>query len=170
VKPSAFRYVAARDLEHTMKHSIILTIVALSMYQPASASQPSSKPLILFTCSVGNKTVSVTTVGDQLTYHYGTQAKEEMSITGTAKSGNIFWLTQRFAGIENQMRFKSGDFSYIVYDSEGNGNVGAAATSGLVVMKGTKTIADKSCAKYTEFSASYDFNTLPEDTDAYSAM
>jgi hypothetical protein len=153
-----------------MKHAIILTIAALSLYQPASASQPSSKPLTLFTCSVGNKTVSVTAVGGQLTYHYGTHVKEEMSITGTAKSGNIFWLTQRYAGMEYQMRFKNGDFSYIVYNSEGNGNVGAAATSGLVVMKGTKTIADKSCTRYSEFSASYDFDTLPEDTDAYSAM
>jgi hypothetical protein len=68
------------------------------------------------------------------------------------------------------LRFTNGEFSYIVYDSEGNGRVGAAATSGLVIMQGTKQISDRSCARFTEFSISLNSLGIPEDTDAFSAL
>ena len=153
-----------------MKLGIAIGLATLLINVPASADQLAGSPVKIFSCSVGNKTVSVTAVGKQLIYHYGTPIKEEMSIIGGAGTGNTFWMTQRYAGIEHQLRFKNGQYSYIVYNMEGNGNTGVAGVSGLVVMQGTKTIADKSCSKYTEFSTSYNFDDLPEDTDAYSAM
>jgi hypothetical protein len=79
-------------------------------------------------------------------------------------------MTQRFAGMEYQLRFKNGEYSYILYNSEGNGRVGAAATSGLVIMRGTKQISDRPCSRYTEFAVSVDSLGVLEDTDAYSAM
>jgi hypothetical protein len=79
-------------------------------------------------------------------------------------------MSQRFAGLEYQIRFRNGEYSYIVYDNEGNNRVGATATSGLVIMRGTKQISERSCARFSEFSVSLDSLEIPEDTEAYSAM
>ncbi len=111
------------------------------------------------------------TRGDEgLTYHYGTGGKDEMSIVGSPALGNVFQMTQRFAGMEYQLRFKNGDYSYIVFTSEGNGRVGAAATSGLVILQGTRQIANRPCGRYTEFAVPLDSLGIPEDTEAYSAL
>jgi hypothetical protein len=124
----------------------------------------------LFTCRIGAHTVSVSDDGGQLAYRYGTAGKTEMSIVGTAKSGDVLQLEQRFAGMEHQLRFKTGGFSYIVYSSEGNGRTGASATSGLVVMQGAKRLSDKSCSPYAELTLPPDSEAIPQDSDAYSAM
>lgn len=136
----------------------------------ASAAPVAAAPARVFSCAIGGKTVAVTMAGDRLTYGYGTPAKPEMTISGDPNSGNIFWLTQRFAGIERQLRFQRGEYSYIVYSVAGNAAAGAAAISGLVVMQGLKTISDKSCAKHAAFSTAYDWEALPSDTEDYSIM
>ena len=74
---------------------------------------------------------SVTRSGDQITYHDGIAHADEITIVGTANSGNIFQMAQRYAGMEYQLRFANGDFSYTVYASEGNPQVGAHAISGI---------------------------------------
>lgn len=108
--------------------------------------------------------------GGRLTYHYGMANKDELTIVGIPASGNIFQMSQRFAGMEYQLRFRNGEFNYIVYSSEGNGRVGAAASSGLVVMRGTKVISDRSCSRYADLTMPDDALAVPEDTDLYSAM
>ena len=114
--------------------------------------------------------MSVTRADGRLTYHYGTGIDDEMSIVGIPASGNVFQMAQRFAGMEYQLRFRNGEYSYIVYDSEGSSRVGAAATSGLVIMQGTKQISERSCARFTEFAVPLDSLGIPEDIDAYSAL
>ena len=79
-------------------------------------------------------------------------------------------MAQRYAGMQHQLRFANGGTSYIVFASEGNAHVGADSSSGLVVMRGTDRIMDKPCARYSEFSADFDYSTLPEDSETYSAM
>ncbi len=153
-----------------MKTMIVPGLVALIALGPASAVHAEGTSTMVFTCSIGKKTVSVTHADGRLTYHYGTGGNDEMSIVGIPASGNVFKMSQRFAGMEYQLRFKNGDYSYIVYDSEGNGRVGAAATSGLVIMQGTKQIAERPCARFTEFAVPLDSLEVPEDTDAYSAL
>jgi len=153
-----------------MKSMIVPGLVALIALGLTSAVQAEGNSTTIFKCSIGKKTVSVTRADGRLTYHYGTGTRDEMSIVGIPTSGNVLKMTQRFAGMEYQLRFKNGEYSYIVYDSEGNGRVGATASSGLVVMQGTKQISDRSCTRYTEFSVSVHSLELPEDTDAYSAM
>ena len=153
-----------------MKAMILPGLVALMALGPASTIHAEGTSTTVFICSIGKKMVSVTRADGRLTYHYGTGNKDEMSIVGIPSSGNVFQMTQRFAGMEYQLRFKNGEYSYIVYDSEGNGRVGAAATSGLVVMQGTKQISDRSCSRFAEFAVSLDSLGIPEDTDAYSAM
>ncbi len=93
-----------------------------------------------------------------------------MPIVGIPTSGNVLQMTQRFAGMEYQLRFKDGEYSYIVYSSEGSGRVGAAASSGLVIMQGTKQVSDRPCGRSAEFAVSLDSLGIPEDTDSYSAM
>ena len=150
-----------------MRSTIIFTAAVLLVFGSGASAEAAGA---IFTCRIGAKTVSVTDAGGRLAYQYGTASKAELSIIGTAKSGNVFQLEQRFAGMEYQLRFRNGDFSYIVYSSEGNGRVGAAATSGLVVMRGAKTISDKSCAPYAELTLPPPSEGIPQDTAAYSAM
>ena len=151
--------------------TLAITMLLLLVPAPSSAAGSSAgMPKPIFSCGIGTKRVSVNLVGTQLVYHYGTQQKEEMSIIGDRQSGNVFWLTQRMAGVEYQLRFKSGTYSYIVYTVEGNAMSGARPAAGLVVMQGTKTISDKKCAKYAEFQPNFDFSSLPEDSPEYSAM
>jgi hypothetical protein len=153
-----------------MKAVIVPGLVALIALGPASTVHAEGGSTTVFTCSIGKKTVSVTRADSRLTYHYGTKDNDEMSIVGIPASGNVFQMAQRYAGMEYQLRFRNGDYSYIVYDNEGNNRVGAAATSGLVIMKGTKQISYRSCARFTEFTVPLDSLGIPEDTDAYSAM
>jgi hypothetical protein len=153
-----------------MKAMIVPGLVALIALGPASTVHAEGSSTTVFTCSIGKKTVSVTRADSRLTYHYGTKNNDEMSIVGIPASGNVFQMAQRYAGMEYQLRFRNGDYSYIVYDNEGNNRVGAAATSGLVIMKGTKQISYRSCARFTEFTVPLDSLGIPEDTDAYSAM
>lgn len=164
----------------SLKLLILPLAVALTACSPSSAKPPAelaaaapaktAAPVNLFSCTVGAKTATVTAEGDQLTYSYGPAIKPEMTISGDAQSGNIFRMVQRFAGIEQQLRFQRGDYSYVVYSVAGNETSGSAAISGLVVMKADKVISDKNCASQAEFSTDYDWDSLPEDTEAFSIM
>jgi hypothetical protein len=153
-----------------MKSRVMLGLAALVLLGECHAAPAQEMSAKVFTCSIGKKTVSVTAAGGKLIYHYGIAGKDELTITGDSASGNVFRLAQRYAGMEYQLRFKNGEFSYIVYSAEGNARVGASATSGLVVMQGTKTISDSSCKPYAELVMPADADTIPEDTEAYSAM
>ncbi len=153
-----------------MTSMIVPGLVALIALGAASTGHADGKSTTVFTCSIGKKTVSVTGDHGRLTYQYGTGIHDEMSIVGTPASANVFQLTQRFAGMAYQLRFKNGAYSYIVYTSEGSGRVGAAARSGLVILQGTTQISDRPCARYTEFAVPLDTLEIPQDTDAYSAM
>jgi hypothetical protein len=151
-----------------MKTMMARGLIALLALGPASVAYAQSTPATIFACKIGKKTVSVTQAAGRLTYHFGTGKKDEMAIVGTP--GNVFQMSQRYAGMEYQVRFKNGDFNYIVFNSEGNGNLGVPGSSGLVVMQGTKTISDRFCTRYTEFTVSIDSLGIAEDTDNYSAM
>jgi hypothetical protein len=152
----------------TMKRLFSLIIVTAFIASAAPLAAQAA-PVDIFSCSLGHKSVSVTATGQTLNYTYGAPGKPEMTLTGDPKSGNVYYMTQRPAGIEHQLRFLNGTTSYTVFNMEGN-NAGAMASSGLVVMQGTKTLATLSCVRYTEFGVAYDYSILPVDTDAYSAM
>ena len=125
---------------------------------------------MVFDCRIGAKSVSVSGTENRLIYRFGTRGKAEMSIIGTPAAKNVFKMTQRFAGMEYQLRFTRGDTSYIVYSSEGNSRTDAAATSGLVVMRGNRRIADRSCAPFAAVSLPDRSRAIPEDDAAHSAM
>jgi hypothetical protein len=149
---------------------ILPALSALIALGPAAPVHAEGKPKTIFTCSIGKKTASVTLTDGRLTYHFGTGPHDELTIVGIPASGNVFQRTQRFAGMEYQLRFKTDDYSYILYASEGSAEVGAASISGLVILQGTDRIADRSCTRFTEFSVPLDGLGIPEDTEDYSAM
>jgi hypothetical protein len=152
-----------------MKRLMRLGLLALAPASLSGTAQAESAPKVLFTCMIGTKTASVAAVGKNLIYRYGTAKKDEMTIVGSAAAKNVFQMAQRYAGMEYQLRFTNAGVSYIVYSAEGNPQVGAAAISGLMVIRGTKTIADKSCAQWSELTLPDDL-AIPQDTAAYSAM
>jgi hypothetical protein len=153
-----------------MKLLVTLGLAVLIPFGSSLAAAADATSAKAFACSIGAKQVSVTTENGRLVYRYGTANKVEMSIVGVPASGNIHQMTQHFAGMEYQLRFSNGEYSYIVYDSEGNGRSGAAAASGLVVMRGTKLISARQCSRFTELAMPPDALAIPQDTDTYSAM
>ena len=137
----------------------------------AAIGQAPAKPSPEFTCSIGSKRVSVTKSGNRFVYRFGTAAGNEISIEGVPAEGNVLRLSQSFDGEENQIRFKQGEFSYIVFSTSGNPSVGARAIAGLVVKRGTSVISDKTCSQFTDrIFADEDYWALPEDDAAFSAM
>ena len=79
-----------------MKPIAMPGLLSLALLIPGPMARADDVPTTLFKCAIGKKTVSVTRTGDQITYHYGTGGKDEMSIVGTP--GNIFQMSQRYAG------------------------------------------------------------------------
>ena len=71
--------------------------------------------------------------------------------------------------MEEQLRFTSEGFNYIVYSMNANEEKGTNAISGLLVLKGNKRLSDVPCRPHSEFSG-FDTDAIPEDSDAYSAM
>lgn len=137
----------------------------------SNASAAANAGTTLFECVLADgKRVRVAAEGDRLTYTYGLNGDVEMMLPASASQNNLFYMSQRFAGMQYQLRFANGDTSYIVFSAEGNSNTGAQASSGLVVMRGTRTVDNHACRQHAEFSADFDYSTLPQDTEAYSAM
>lgn len=125
----------------------------------------------VFSCSLGQKHVSVHAVGDELVYRFGTNKKIELTVFGSVARRNVFFRTDRFANIENQLRFINGRFSYVVFSVGGNPLTGAHPVSGLTVMNGTKAVSELTCRKFTELdSSSFKYSQFPTDSEKYSAM
>lgn len=142
---------------------------AVCIWAPVSA-QPLKRRQPVFACSLGRKSVSVTRLGEKLTYTFGTSNHTEISITGSALQGNLYHWSGLYAGPEQQLRFVNGQYSYIVYNMAGNSNTDTMAISGLSVIKGDNLILDVSCKHYASFGGGIDVMRLPEDADRYSAM
>lgn len=145
---------------------------AAAMACPASPawSQPAHAPQRVFACSLGRKSVSVTAAANRLTYRFGAPGHPELSIAASPGQGNVHKWSGRYAGMEHQLRFTRGEYNYTVYSVNGNSVAGASAASGLVVTRGTRTIADMSCARAVELYLPDAYGWPPEDTAEHSAM
>lgn len=156
-----------------MKRVAMILAVAIGVALPLpAAAQSGDGQRTVFECILRNgKTVRVTSQGGNVFYNYGRRDRPELSLRGSPRSGNVYFMRQRYAGPQMQLRFTNGEYSYIVHAMEGNAHRDANAVSGLVVMRGTRTIADHSCRRYTDFKDSFDLlDSLPEDSEAYTAM
>ena len=145
-------------------------MAATACIAPLAGVQSAEVPQRVFACSLGRKSVSVTSTGDHLTYSFGTPRKTEISITARPGQGNVLHWENRYASTEYQLRFVSGNYGYIVYSMGANDMTGSAAVSGLVVVEGKKSVADMSCNRFSELDLASRYNWLREDTEEYSAM
>ncbi|WP_419807303.1 hypothetical protein [Sphingomonas sp.] len=125
----------------------------------------------VFKCSLGAKQVEVTAAGDQLVYRFGTKSRAELTIAGSVARRNLFYRSARFAGIEHQLRFTNGRFSYVVFSLAGNPGVGARGVSGLTVFDGQRTVSEFTCRRWTELNPSaFESWPIAEDGEDWSAI
>lgn len=152
---------------------LLVLFVVLTMGSISSAE--AANPVTIFDCHLpGGKIVTVTESSDNtFTYRHGTKHSTDMMISGTPTSGNLFYWFGRYAGLEFQLRFTKGDYSYIVYSLGPNPNVGASGSSGVEVFKGTKDISDPTgrndtCTPFADLDGMTD--DLPVDNDSWDAI
>jgi hypothetical protein len=156
-----------------MNKLVIACAAAAAFCLPGAAMAQSGSGLeTVFQCALANgKTVRVTTQGGNLFYTYGRGNRAELSLRGSARSGNVHYMQQRYASIQSQMRFTNGGYHYIVHSMGPSVVADSSGISGLVVMRGNRRIADHSCRRFTEFEGGFDIRQLlPEDSEAYSVM
>lgn len=147
-----------------------MTAAVLEYVTGPADARPTGVPTSVFACSLGRKSVSVTAVGDQLIYRFGTPSQTEISIIGRVDRKNVLYRADRYSSMEYQLRFLSGPYSYIVYSMGGNASTGTSSVSGLLVMKGNTRISDMSCTHFANLRNDLLPSSLPEDTEQYSAM
>lgn len=156
-----------------MKVLMLAAVAAVALAAPTAAmAQSGGGSETVFQCTLRNgKTVRVTAQGGTLVYEYGRGRRTELSLRGSAGSGNIFYLTQRYASIQSQLRFANGEYSYIVHSMGASVIADSRGISGLVVMRGNRRIADHGCRHQTEFTGGFELlQGLPEDRESYSVM
>lgn len=125
----------------------------------------------LFSCTLDNgKTVSVTSRRGDFIYRYGTPRGAELTLRASPRSRTAFFLQQRYYAIATQVRFTSGDLSYIVHEIPSSTIADAQGTSGVTVLRGRRVIADHICRRLAEFRDWDAIRRLPEDTDDWDAM
>lgn len=140
----------------------------------AGPVQSGPAPRTIFSCILdNNRTVRVTAAGRRLTYSYGMPRRAELTIVGSARAGNVYWMTQRYAGLQYQLRFARGAYSYVLFSMDANAMSQSSDVSGLVVMRRTARVSHGSCKKHERFRWSSSRGLpvgLPEDDEAFSAM
>ncbi|OAT45171.1 hypothetical protein [Proteus hauseri] len=98
-----------------------------------------------YSCQLENgKYVSVfAEQGKPPIYRYGTLAKTEITLPVPQKqNNNVFYGHQMFvAGASTYVRFKNGNYSYVVYDGEGRGWY----FNGVIIYKDNNIISKKEC-------------------------
>jgi hypothetical protein len=151
-----------------MRRAVLLAaFIAAGPAGNAASAQSAGRPLSVFSCSLGAKRVSVTAVGNQLIYSFGAVGRPEIQIVGSAANGNLFWqsdLFSRYAAYD-QIRFTSGQFSYVVYDLIPTADGSGPAAAGLLVWRGRTKVAEFSCRERATVNARLvERMRLPDDS------
>jgi hypothetical protein len=137
----------------------MLTLAAALLLAPPATDT-------LLSCSTGAKRIEVTSDGTNLTYRFGKPGKPELTLTGNAKSGTVFYHRTLYARGEDQtLRFVSGDYSYVVFASYYAPDGGGAEISraGVVILEGEREIGRAICKPDGDMREWPIFETLPKD-------
>jgi hypothetical protein len=132
-----------------------------------ASAQPTGPASTLFACALpGGKTVRVTARGDRITYRFGTPRRPELTIVGSAADGNLFATTRLHGGPTyfTQLRFVSGEYSYVVHSIPRSRILDNRAYSGVMVFRNGRRIADHPCRRWTALSFA-DITEMPEDRE-----
>lgn len=139
---------------------------AVSRTPSHPVAQPAGHGRTIFSCRLRDgKIVTVAGGGGRFVYRYGNARRPELAIVGTVADRNLFKMVAVHGGDwDIQLRFVSGDYSYIVHSFPRNEIVDNVATSGLVVFRAGKRILDRSCSRWAEiaFENSDDMFALPD--------
>jgi hypothetical protein len=146
-----------------------MTLILLAAALLSSA--PAARPETIFACKLGARSATVSLNGKRFTYRYGTVKKAELTVTGTATSGNLHGYSGRYASILSQLRFNVGDVSYVLYTMDASRAADSSAVSGLTVVRGGKVLSDRPCKPFATFRGGFAATSeLPQDDDKWSAM
>ena len=134
--------------------------------QPEAAVQRAAGGHAVFSCRLpGGKIATVTQDGEQFLYRYGTAGEAELTIEGTAANGRIFKQAALHGGTYDiQLRFVSGEYSYILHSFPRSDIVDNVPRSGLMVFRGGTKIMDRNCSPWAAISFEHpeDLYALPD--------
>lgn len=134
--------------------------------QSGAAVQRAAGGHTVFSCRLPRgKIVTVTQDGGQFLYRYGTAGRPELTIEGTTANGRIFKQAAVHGGsYDIQLRFVSGEYSYIVHSFPRSDIVDNVPTSGLIVFRGGRKIMDRNCSPWAaiSFEDFEDLHALPD--------
>lgn len=107
---------------------------------------------VLFSCGYGQKIASVCAVGDATIYRFGQRSAVELEIKSNGHDNLAYKSTvvgQGQGGQQNSIRFRRGDYSYIVSAGESGSLSDSPGTSldAISVMKGHKDVASHECKR-----------------------
>lgn len=143
---------------------IALACAATSISSAGVAAPHSSKPAPIFSCSFGTKQVLVTGTPDAMTYQFGSLGNVEKTITAGRATGNVFYHADNMRYMPKQLRFTVGSTSYMLYHLEYADGSGAEYVQGLIVLQGTKKLANLKCRSGPGLDVHADYSSLPDDT------
>lgn len=120
---------------------------------------------IVFSCEIESKNVSACLAPDnKVRYAYGTEAALELELDDP-----IFSSTGCVGGGISRLRFRNGDYSYIVYDVMCNSEQidedqwSKTDFVGVIVMNKDKVIASKGCTDFIDEVLGVNTGILPKD-------
>lgn len=123
----------------------------------------------VFHCSFGAREASVTQEGARLTYRFGRPGRPELTLTGDAASGTLFYHRTLYARGEDQtLRFVNGDYSYVIFSGWSAPNYfqeGARDYSGVLVLRRGHVVRRLNCRSGGDFIEREIFFTLPQDRE-----
>ena len=150
-----------------MKVRGIATALLMILASASSLAHPVGKPNFDFVCQMGSKSVRVATEGDELVYRYGTAANPELTIRGSARNHNLFFLHEGGGrGEAQQLRFVNGDYSYVLYSqftAPGYDGKGAEDWVKFFVLHGKTVLRAQLCRNAASFEDFDQLDHLPPD-------
>lgn len=154
-----------------MKFKFVLSTALALLAMPLCAEAMPTDWTKVFECSVGGgKMVTVRAMDDSIVYEFGTAADKSLTIPAVVTDGSVvLYRTDRYAGIEQQWRFRHKGYSYIVYEMDANGDTGTSGEAGLNILNGKKVVSRRSCRSQPRMDA-YDSSAITEDSEDFSAM
>ncbi len=129
----------------------------------SSAAQPSAGTSTLFHCAVrGGKVATVAAEGDRFVYRYGPPGRPELTIAGTASEGNVFRQSHNHLAV--QLRFLSGEYSYVVHSIPRSDILDNVPRSGLIVFRNGRRIFERACSPWAALDL-FALEAVPEDRE-----
>lgn len=111
-----------------------------------------------------NKVVTVSHLGSEPVYSYGTAGKAELTLPSKSANSRVYKGTEMFAGGgSTYIAFTNGAYTYALYNGIGRG----WEFVGLRVYKGADIIMEKGCKDYDSLTLVVDAINAPEDELPY---